>query len=341
MKYLIVNGCSFSAYTYGQTPKYLTDPSSKYNFLKSINYTPWPVHLAKKLNMKLINLALGGSGNNGIYNRTFDLLNYIDHKDIGLVVHMWTESNRRDYESQETEPHFISPKYENDLPKEMKKSAYKYGNNHWPPGNYIDWIHNSLRYFYMFQILCENYNIPYVQIQGLNLYWNWWRATTIDKLNLMNGDFQENELNFKTMIPFREKSGDKRTNFTIVKNLHAHNWPYKSKKELIEYLPNNMYYDKIKNFINWPIDKPNNITWTYDDITTKSKKDLIRFALECKKYGFEIIRPEIENNIQQRFTNFRSRKKTWINSNSDTIDEDSHPNNETHIKIADYIYENL
>jgi len=337
MKYLIVNGCSFSAYTYGRNTN-LEDRSSKHNFLKSINYTPWPVHLAKKLNMKLINLAIGGSGNNGIYNRTLDLLNYIDHKDIGLVIHMWTESNRRDYEAQETEPHLINPEYKNDLPEKMKKSAYKHGNNNWSPGNYEDWIHNSLRYFYMFQILCENYNIPYVQIQGMNLYWNWWRVTSQDKLNLMNGDFQENE-NFKTMIPFRERSGDKRTNFTIVKNLHAHNWPYKSKKELIEYLPNNMYYDKIKNFINWPIDKPNNITWNKNDITFSDPPETLK--LKCEKYGLEFIQTEIENNIQQRFTNYASRKKTWINSNSDTIGGDSHPNNETHIKIADYIYENL
>ena len=169
----------------------------------------------------------------------------------------------------------------------------------------------------------------------MNLYWNWWNKTSFDTLNIMTRGSQGKHY----VISFREVSGDKHTRFENTKNIHAHSWPYKSKKELIEYLPNNMYYDKIKNFINWPIDKPNNITWTYDDITTKCKKELIPFALECKKYGFEIIRPEIENNIEQRFTNFGSRKKTWINPDKDN--EDTHPNNETHIKIADYIYENL
>lgn len=323
MKYLITNGCSFSAYQY------------KRQDYESENYNPWPIHLAKKLNMKLINLAIGGSGNAGIYNRTLDLLNYIDHKDIGLVVHMWSESNRRDYEAEELEYAFHNIKHINDLPKQMKKSAHKHHVNDWPPGNYKDWIHNSLRYFYMFQILCEKYNIPYVQIQGMNLYWNWWRITNQDKLNSMNGIFQENE-NLKTIIPFRESSGDKHTTFRIVKNLHAHNWPTKSKKELIEYLPNNMYYDKIKNFINWPIDKPNNITWNKNDITFSDSPK--KFKLECEKYGLEFIQTEIENNIQQRFTNYASRKKTWVDSE---IKKDNHPNNETHIKIADYIYENI
>jgi hypothetical protein len=56
ISHLVVNGCSL---TYGEG---LEDPSTQ----------AWPALLAKKLNVPVVNIAMGGTGNHRIYRKTVD-----------------------------------------------------------------------------------------------------------------------------------------------------------------------------------------------------------------------------------------------------------------------------
>ena len=60
------------------------------------NWPKWPEHLAKYLDMDLINLGQSGSGNQQIFNKAVDVTNYADN--IGGVVCMWSEPDRIDFE---------------------------------------------------------------------------------------------------------------------------------------------------------------------------------------------------------------------------------------------------
>ena len=73
---LIVSGCSY------------TD--------KAYNFPVWPTLLGEKLNMESINLARSGQGNEFIYGTLLDYI--IGTKNIGLVIAMWSEFQRIDFQ---------------------------------------------------------------------------------------------------------------------------------------------------------------------------------------------------------------------------------------------------
>ena len=104
----------------------------------------WPSVLAKKLDMKCLNVALGGKGNESIHNNMMDILCNTSKRKIGLVICLWSEFVRWDFFGQ----------------------AFRlYPNNyHKQP----DLIQKSVRYIHSFQNHCELYKLPYLQAQAFH-----------------------------------------------------------------------------------------------------------------------------------------------------------------------------
>ena len=117
------------------------------------SWPKWPELLAKKLNMDYVNLGKSGAGNEYIYR---SILNYItrnDSSNIGLVIPAWTQSNRKDYQ---------------------QGNLGRWTNERIDPnGDVFSWIRKTLDYYISFQILCEKYNLNYMQVQMLHPYKDW------------------------------------------------------------------------------------------------------------------------------------------------------------------------
>jgi hypothetical protein len=139
MKYLIVSGDSNTAYDFDS----ISHPDMDFSYKK------WPELLAEKLGMKCINVAKCGQGNEFIYTTLRDEIVKIEDKSqIGLVIPAWSQAPRKDY-------------------KEVRNWSAVRINTH---GNLPWWVQRSLGYYLDFQILCERYNIPYVQFQMIELF---------------------------------------------------------------------------------------------------------------------------------------------------------------------------
>jgi len=142
-KILLVSGCS-------NTDK---DFYSELHPDMDCSWPKWPELLAKKLDMDCVNLAKSGAGNEYIYR---SLLNYITRNDtsnIGLVIPAWSQCNRKDYQ-------------EGNLGRWTNERID-------PNGDVFSWVKKSLDYFLSFQILCEKYNLPYMQLHMLHLFKDW------------------------------------------------------------------------------------------------------------------------------------------------------------------------
>ncbi len=144
MKYLIVSGDSNTTWDFDS----ISHPGMDFSFKK------WPELLGEKLGMKVINVARSGQGNEFIYTTLRDEIVKIDDKSqIGLVIAAWSQAPRRDYQ-QKINP-FRQP-----------WSSIRIDTH----GNLPWWVKRSLGYYLNFQILCERYNIPYVQFQMIELF---------------------------------------------------------------------------------------------------------------------------------------------------------------------------
>ena len=155
MKTLIVSGCS---YTWGV----FVDGS-----LSQQKNLAWPELLAKKLEMKCLNLGLCGAGNEYIYSSILDEI--IKQKDIGLVIPMWSESQRLDYQdgqgrwqgmhlhfARQTGTELIEP-WKNKATDWLVEEGY---------GDLEKLMERTIRYYYTFQKVMESSGFPYVQLQG-------------------------------------------------------------------------------------------------------------------------------------------------------------------------------
>ena len=60
------------------------------------SFSPWPTHLAEKLDMDCVNLGKSGSGNEQILSKILDTV--LTEKNIGLVVVMWSGWQRVDFQ---------------------------------------------------------------------------------------------------------------------------------------------------------------------------------------------------------------------------------------------------
>src|SRR6056300_93628 len=145
MKYLIVSGDSNTTDDFDS----ISHPDWEFNYKK------WPTLLGEKLGMKVINLASAGQGNEFIYTTIRDEIVKIEDKNqIGLVIAAWTQAPRKDFKTERLN-YFGKP-----------WSSLRYDTH----GNLPWWVKRSLGYYLDFQILCERYNLPYVQFQMIELY---------------------------------------------------------------------------------------------------------------------------------------------------------------------------
>tara|TARA_Y100001972_G_scaffold103960_1_gene130608 strand:+ start:496 stop:1185 length:690 start_codon:yes stop_codon:yes gene_type:complete len=143
-KILLVSGCSFTTH----------DFVSVYHPEKDCSYEKWPKILAEKLNMDCINLGRSGAGNEYISNTLIDQIEAMDKSKIGLVIPAWSQCRRRDYQT-----YF-----------ERSKSTIWRHEMYDLHGDTRYWIRKSLKTQYFFQIYCDYYNIPYKQVQMIELF---------------------------------------------------------------------------------------------------------------------------------------------------------------------------
>ena len=144
MKYLIVSGDSNTTWDFSS----ICHPGMDFSYKK------WPELLGEKLGMKVINMARSGQGNEFIYTTIRnEIVKIEDKSQIGLVIAAWSQAPRRDYKQEEN-------------PFRQPWSSIRIDTH----GNLPFWVQRSLGYYLDFQILCERYNLPYVQFQMIELF---------------------------------------------------------------------------------------------------------------------------------------------------------------------------
>ena len=177
-KKLIISGCSYT-HNYAKTQMLEEFPI-------------WGELLADQLDMELINLSRCGFGNRAIYTTLVEKM--IVEKNVGFVVAMWSEFQRMSwYLNTESLNH--QPEQYRDpnpwrcfLPERVVKDANWHDQFYKPPAvnpkkksikyqiskmvndRELDSINagviESLGYMFAFQNICENMDIPYLQLQG-------------------------------------------------------------------------------------------------------------------------------------------------------------------------------
>ena len=138
---------------------------SQYHELKNV-FPLWYDYIAEKLDMNVVSLGRGGAGNEFICSTLIDYMNTHGTDHIGMVMASWSECQRGDWETQDLE---LNRAY-----------TYEWGSRRKVvDGQLYGFIKKSLRWFYIFQSICENRNIPYKQFQMIPLYYNYiWNYKT-------------------------------------------------------------------------------------------------------------------------------------------------------------------
>jgi hypothetical protein len=148
-KKLIAIGCIF-------TEHYLSSimtPDFDYNFPR------WPQHLADKLDMECVNLGQCGSGNKQILSKIINTV--LTEKNIGIVVVMWSQFQRLDFEYSSTEWMQINL----DLDIDQTKIDWDYKQKNFKElHNPHSAIQDALRTFILAEKLLKD--IPHLYIQG-------------------------------------------------------------------------------------------------------------------------------------------------------------------------------
>jgi hypothetical protein len=148
-KKLIAIGCSFTEHYLSS----ITTPDFDYNFPR------WPQHLADKLDMECVNLGQCGSGNKYILSKIVDTV--LTEKNIGLVVVMWSQFQRLDFEYSSTEWMQINL----DLDIDQTKIDWDYKQKNFKElHNPHSAIQDALRTFILAEKLLKD--IPHLYIQG-------------------------------------------------------------------------------------------------------------------------------------------------------------------------------
>ena len=149
-KKLIAIGCSL-------TERDIHRPNREFYF------PMWPQHLADMLDMECVNLGKSGAGNDYILAKTVDAT--LKEKNIGLVVLMWSEWIRQDFQDPANGWYFFHPHKDNSR-KERYPIDLKSRSSILQYNNPYNLTMKSLRYFLMSQMLLKD--IPYLMIQGTN-----------------------------------------------------------------------------------------------------------------------------------------------------------------------------
>jgi len=125
------------------------------------NFPRWPQHLADKLDMECVNLGAAGQGNEYILSKLIDTV--LTEKNIGLVVLMWSEWIRQDFQDPANGWYFFHP-HKDKSRKERYPIDLKSRNSILQYNDPYNLTMKSLRYFLMSQMLLKD--IPYLMIQG-------------------------------------------------------------------------------------------------------------------------------------------------------------------------------
>jgi hypothetical protein len=148
-KKLIAIGCSFTEHYLSS----ITTPDFDYNFPR------WPQHLADKLDMECVNLGQCGSGNKQILSKIINTV--LTEKNIGIVVVMWSQFQRLDFEYSSTEWMQINL----DLDIDQTKIDWDYKQKNFKElHNPHSAIQDALRTFILAEKLLKD--IPHLYIQG-------------------------------------------------------------------------------------------------------------------------------------------------------------------------------
>ena len=142
-KILLVSGCS-------NTEK---DFYSEIHPEMDCTWPKWPEILAKKLDMDCVNLAKSGQGNEYIYSSLLEYITENDSSNIALVIPAWTQCQRKDFSEG------WNMRWTNDR---IDKN-----------GDVFSWMRRALDYCLSFQIMCERYDLSYMQVQMLSPYIDW------------------------------------------------------------------------------------------------------------------------------------------------------------------------
>ena len=115
IKYLVVNGCSFSRHPYEPTYVRNTFPSEQ-DYLDSMFSNRYSTLLADKLNAKEVNLSSGGGSNDRIFRTTYDWIQENKEKvnDTLFVIGL-TNSLRKDLWSNFKQDYMITSEIWQDL----------------------------------------------------------------------------------------------------------------------------------------------------------------------------------------------------------------------------------
>lgn len=214
-KILLVAGCSYSNESW----------TSIHHPELDVSWPKWPQLLAEKLDMQLVNLSESGAGQEYIYSNIIDKLQTIDHSKIGLVIAAWSTAPRRDYQIESL--YLQKTKWTNDMYD--SKGCMNY------------WIDRSLRYYYSFQMICENLKLPYKQLQMIDLFKGYlWQQLIAKRTKEFPDDYikQIPILNEPHQLTREEKE-----------------WKIKEERKYLAHIHDSQYYEKINdNFIGWPTD---------------------------------------------------------------------------------------
>ena len=228
-KKLIISGCSYT-----------------HNYAKTQNLKEFPIWgelLADQLDMELINLSKCGFGNKAIYTTLVEKM--IAEKNVGLVVAMWSEWQRMSWyldpdslshlpkQYRDSDPwrcflperivldaqwhdKFYKPPAENPKKKSIK---YKLGKMIRETG--MDSLRagtvKSLGYMFAFQCICENMNIPYLQIQGC-------RPTMYKSIPHINSEIDKRLANFLIDGPYIDKINDNFIGWPIILSIGGYSY---------------------------------------------------------------------------------------------------------------------
>ena len=130
----------------------------------------WPELLSEKLNLKLINLGQCGRGNEYIFNKSVDVMS--KHNDIELMVVLWTEFQRFDFEYGQVD-NYRTANIDNTTPhlteiEEYLKETFKYEKIYTMESAF----NRFMRLSYALDNICKNENINLIQGFG-TLPVNW------------------------------------------------------------------------------------------------------------------------------------------------------------------------
>lgn len=240
-KILLVSGCS-------NTEK---DFVSDLHPELDTSWPKWPELLAEKLDMDCVNLGKSGAGNEYIYRSLLDYITKNDTSNVGLVIPAWTQCNRKDFSTGWN----------------MRWTNARID----PNGDVFSWVRRSLDNFLSFQILCEKYNLPYMNVHMLHLYINW-----LSGLKPRDSD----PLNIKGFL--YKYPGDKE----------------KDKKKIIKIIGD--YEDRIniKKFIGWPLSKEYGGFCLQEElITIPGKTQISKLDSHPNKLGQEKIMEFIHDRL--------------------------------------------